>query len=101
MSREKSPADRAKRNGWVVGTVLKLTELDLGQPCHTYWRITAIGEYEILGIRVYLPEYTTSGESVIPFNRADSWKKVRRSAEFSRKIGLLEGNTRRGPRQGS
>jgi len=32
MSREKSPADRAKRNGWVVGTVLKLTELDLGQP---------------------------------------------------------------------
>jgi len=45
------------------------------EPCHTYWRITN------------LPEYTTSGESVIPFDRADSWKKVRRSAEFSRKIG--------------
>jgi hypothetical protein len=47
---------------------------------HVYnWRITALGETEVLGRRVHLKPFETSGEEIIPFNKPScSWRKVSR-----------------------
>jgi hypothetical protein len=60
--RELSSADRCKRHNWYVGSVLRSVSHS-GEK--RFWRITAIGEREVLGIETRLPEKTTSGESIL------------------------------------
>ena len=77
MVAELSPAQKCRRNKWNIGCVLKVQKLrDLEKWELQYWKITAIGEYAVLGRRVNLPERTASGEEIIPFCNPNyfSWR---------------------------
>jgi hypothetical protein len=81
VQRELSPVERCKKNKWKKGTTLQCKELVREQPkqfLYDYWKITALGESEVLGIRVCLKPFETTGETIIPFNKCScTWKKAK------------------------
>ena len=76
--RELSPVEFCKKKRWKLGDVIKRTEIDMGYEYITYWRITAFGENEVLGIQTDLKEYETSGEVILHFcSNQCTWRKVK------------------------
>ena len=81
-----SPAQKCRRNGWKVGTVLKSVENLMGDKIVEYWYITAIGVYEVLGIR---KDFAKSDEKYLDINDKDfRWRKV---SNQQHKMELLKG----------
>jgi len=77
--RELSPVEAFRKRGWKKGTVIRSTEMEMGNPHHEYWKITGFGKYEVLGIRVNLPPYTTCSEGIIPYSgNTATWRKVKK-----------------------
>jgi hypothetical protein len=81
--RELSSVERCQKNKWKKGTILQCKENCLGlhllhdEHYYNYWKITALGETEVLGRRVHLKPFETTGETIIPFNKsAFTWRKV-------------------------
>ena len=75
--REISPVEKCHKNKWKKGTILRALEMEMGSPHFEYWKITALGENEVLGIRVNLQPFETCGETIIPFFKRDSWRKLK------------------------
>lgn len=73
--KELSPVQRCRKNKWKIGTVLKGGQLEMGNWRYMYWKITGFGIQEVLGIRTKLGRHETSGETIIPFNEMDTWRK--------------------------
>jgi hypothetical protein len=87
--KELSPVQRCRANRWKVGTFLKAVYSDPVRFSKiVFFRITAIGEEEILGKEIPQQEKTTSGEIILPLNsplytawrrtsikRASAWQK--------------------------
>jgi len=65
-----TPAQRCKRNGWKVGTMLTVKENLRGDIELHFWTITGIGKQKVLGI-----EKTFNGkhkeEEIMPFDDND------------------------------
>ena len=61
---ELSDADRCRKKGWVVGTIIK-AKSRFGLDYDRHFEITAIGRELVLVLEVKLPERTTSGEHVL------------------------------------
>jgi hypothetical protein len=75
LQRELSPAGRCYKNHWHVGSILKAKSC-YHESLNEYWKITAIGQYLVLGMRVMLPPYTTSGEEVMHFDDSEFvWRR--------------------------
>jgi hypothetical protein len=73
--REISPVEKCNKRKWKKGTILRCEKTDWSTEPFEYWKITALGEHEVLGIRVNLKPFETCGEEIIPFYKRDSWRK--------------------------
>jgi len=63
-----------------VGDTLKSKEIDtLGYvSSNEYWEITAIGIYEVLGLRIKHKKYLKMNETMLPLSDEDLiWRKVK------------------------
>lgn len=73
MTKELTPIERCKKNKWRKGTNLRCIT---GSGEIEYWKITAFGISEVLGIRINLKPFETTGETIIPFYSRDKWRKT-------------------------
>lgn len=76
--KELSPVQRCKVNKWTIGTLLKVIVKD-NYLSIAFFRITAIGENDILIKQIFNPyDKITSGEIIAPFHdpHYTAWRKT-------------------------
>jgi len=72
---ETSPAQMCKKNNWKKDTLLEARMSN--SPLTYHWKITAVGVYHVLGIRISLQRIISSSEEVMPFNNSQfKWKRI-------------------------
>ena len=74
--KEFSPVERCRKKRWKKGTILKSTEIEMGNFHNEYYKITGFGEYEVLGIQINLDPFTTTSEKILSINGIGrTWRK--------------------------